>query len=417
MKPIQRFLWCASWVVASVAPAAAHAQVFTNINRLGSTRLMEPGGISTTLTATNPIGRRDCASHERWSMTVTFAANPAGMNTTSLDYYVGADMTACATSTQRSMSTTTTPSVTTPRCWRINQLPSLTRSNPPVGLSYTVEIESRYLVNPVTGDCLDTSATTQGTAGTNYLSLVASPPMDMNVVGTIAIPFDVAPPDPPTSVTASPGEGAINVGWTYTSTTTTTTTDTDASTTTTSGVPTDLQGFWLLCDPPLREAPSDAGADAGDVGVDAALDVADDDPDPVDPGTPGDTSCSATTVLGTAMFDPNDDEQFERYRCSNSILSSTSTSGTAQGLVNGRAYHVAVVAQDLAGNRSTVAVASTCVRPAPVTDFWEWYRTQGGAAQPGLCDARPGRGGATGAYGWIMLAVTGAAWRRRRRIR
>ncbi|MEZ4408800.1 MAG: hypothetical protein R3A52_20355 [Polyangiales bacterium] len=371
--------------------APASAQVFTNVQRSGSPRLNEPGGVSNSLLPSSPIGIRDCEG-EVWRFTVNFSGSASGGAANTLQYYVGADESACAMANARAPV-----SAGTARCWPIRQTPSLTVTNPTTPLSYTVEIQSRYLVDPEGGNCRN-PGTTQGNAATNYLTLLAFPPSDNNVVGTYSITYDVQPPDAPFDVTASSGEGAVNVGWSYSGSLTTTEAGTSAA-------PADLQGFWLLCDPPAGNATSVDGGDGGDASVDATVSLdAGDDEDEED-------TCGESAL---STLDPNDDTAFQRYRCS-SLIAPNATEGRAEGLSNGRLYRVAVVAQDLAGNRSTLALSSRCVRPQPVTDFWELYRAQGGQGQPGFCSARPwARGGA--AWAWIMVGAVAAlaAWRRRR---
>lgn len=389
---VKRGLLCALASALSLSPADALAQVFTMPVRSGSPRESEPGGVTGSLRVTQPVGRRDCANEE-WS----FVVNIGGLSTaTRLEYWIGVDQMACATAANRYPVASGTP-----RCWPIQQTPSLTYLNPTVPLSYTVRVRSAYLLAPLTGNCSDLQ-TTQGNVGTNYLTLLASPPSDNNIVATYAISYDIEPPQTPTDVTLSPGEGAVITRWTYTgttSTTTTTTTTTDGGATT-SSVPRDLQGFWLLCDPPPSRAASDAGASGTDASV--GLDVE----------TDGE---GATGTCGTAGFenlDPNDEAQFERYRCSD-LLGATATRGSAVGLQNGVSYRVAVVAQDLAGNRSALGLATTCVRPQPVTDFWEHYRASGGAAEPLGCATRPGA--RVSGVGLAWATVLFAAWKRRTR--
>ncbi len=369
----------------------ASAQVFTNIARSGSPRTQDPGGIQSSLNISSPIGIRDCESEE-WTFTINYSANPGGMATTSLQYFIGADAMACAMANARAPVTSGTA-----RCWPIRQTPSLTFTNPTTPLSYTVRIQSRYLIDPEGGNCA-TPGTTQGTANTNYLSVLAFPPSDSNVIGTYAVAYDVTPPDAPTDVVAGPGEGAAIVTWTYPGSLST---DTDGGTTT--AAPPDLQGYWLLCDPPLSTTASDGGTDAGDSSY-VRLDADDEEEDD---GAGGTCGASALTTLN-----PNDSAAFARYRCSD-LVGATATRAVAQGLTNGRPYHLAVVAQDLAGNRSVVAVAPTCVTPVPVTDFWESYRAAGGQALPGACAVAAGRVGASGA--WIGLTIGIAVWVRRRR--
>ena len=162
------------------------AQVFTNISRSGSPRTRDPGGVQGSLNTTSPIGRRDCEGEE-WTFTINYSANPGGMTTTSLQYFIGADAMACAMANARAPVTSGTP-----RCWPIRQTPSLTFTNPTTPLSYTVHIQSRYLVDPEGGNCV-TPGTTQGTSNTNYLAVLAFPPSDSNVIGTYPISYDVTP--------------------------------------------------------------------------------------------------------------------------------------------------------------------------------------------------------------------------------
>lgn len=373
-----------------LTPSVAAAQVFTMPTRAGSPRENEPGGVSGSLRPTQPIGRRDCADEE-WS----FVVNYAGLSgATRLEYWVGVDMMACAMAQNRHPVSSGTP-----RCWPIQQSPSLTFLNPTTPLSYTVRIKSRYLISPLTGNC-ETVDTTQGLVGTNYITLLASPPSDNNIVGTYAVSYDIEAPQTPTDVTLSAGEGAVNVRWSYAGATT----STDADGGTTSAVPRDLQGFWLLCDPPPNAAPTDAGV--SEAGVDAGLRL--------DVETDGDGTSATCGTTGFESLNPNDEAQFARYRCSD-LLGVTATRGSATGLTNGVAYRVAVVAQDLAGNRSALGLPTTCVRPQPVTDFWESYRAAGGTAEPISCAARPGAraSGALVALGLGSLLI--AAHRRTRR--
>jgi len=384
-----RGLACA--IAVALTAGEASAQVFTMPVRAGSPRESEPGGVSGSLRVTQPIGKRDCP-REEWS----FVVNIGGLSSaTRLEYWVGVDQMACATAANRYPVASGTP-----RCWPIQQTPSLTYLNPTVPLSYTVRVRSAYLLAPLTGDCNDLQ-TTQGNVGTNYLTLLASPPSDNNIVATYAVSYDIEAPQTPTDVTLSPGEGAVNVHWTYTGTTASTTPTTDADGGTTSSVPRDLQGFWLLCDPPPSRVVTDSGAPSTDASV--GLDVE------TDEGTGA--TCGTT---GFESLDPNDDAQFERYRCSN-LLGATATRGSASGLENGVSYRVAVVAQDLAGNRSALGLPTTCVRPQPVTDFWEHYRAAGGAAEPLGCATRPGA--RASGIGLALGAALLAAWKRRARRR
>lgn len=382
------------WVSSVGLPASA--QVFTMPTRTGSPRETEPGGVGGALLVTSPIGLRDCAT-EVWRFVINYQGVMGG-SATQLQYFIGIDGTSC------SMANTRYPvAVGGARCWPIQQMPSLTVTNPTVPFSYTLEVQARYLVDPLNGDCSNPS-TTQGPVGVNHLALIGSPPGDNNQVGTFSVNYDTQPPEPPFEIVASPGEGTASVSWRYQG-------GVSTSEGGVSAPPPDLQGFWILCDPPRSSNNVDAG-DAGDAGrADAGR--RDEEEEEEDASASGGT-CDST---GLELLDPNNEEQFERYRCSN-IFGATATTGVATGLSNGRPYRIAVVAQDLAGNRSTVALASACVTPQPVTDFWESYRGAGGAGTPGFCAARPGATG-RGAPGVAALMVGAvavmAAWRRRRR--
>ena len=134
---------------------------------------------------------------------------------------------------------------------------------------------------------------------------------------------------------------------------------------------------------------------------------------PLDAGADGGT-CPANPF---ASLDVTDDAQIRAALCTTETVASTARTLQLGGLAPGVPYSFAVVAEDLAGNRSTVAFASDCVRPRAVTDFWEQYRSQGGQAAPGACAvATPGRG-SLGAGGFALagLVAVGALVRRRRR--
>jgi hypothetical protein len=189
------------------------AQVFTMPVRAGSPRENEPGGVNGTLQPTQPVGLRDCADEE-WTFVINYQGSASA---TRLEYWIGVDQMACATAANRYPVSSGTP-----RCWPLQQTPSLTYQNPTVPLSYTVRIKSRYLVSPLTGSCTDLQ-TTQGNIATNYLTLLASPPSDSNIVATYPIVYDIEAPQTPTDVTLSAGENSANVQWTYAGSTTSST--------------------------------------------------------------------------------------------------------------------------------------------------------------------------------------------------
>jgi hypothetical protein len=188
--------------------------------------------------------------------------------------------------------------------------------------------------------------------------------------------FDAEPPPLPKNVKATPGEDAINVSW-------------DAL----ESQQSEVEAFQVLCanadgspvfdapaqplyDTPARLCGSTApvsffpGEGATPTGPDAG------------PGEAPDAGASpdAGEVYAAALPDwmANLDE---RYVCGTE--GQTSTSIRISGLRNGQAYRVALLVVDDA--RNVVAVDLGEVTPKEVTDFWEDYHDQGGAADGGIC--------------------------------
>ncbi|MFO0609745.1 MAG: hypothetical protein U0324_41690 [Polyangiales bacterium] len=385
-----------AWTIAAaltLAGAGAGAQISTPVRTVGRNRA--------AVNAQAPLGRLDCDSREK----ITFQVNYPGDGNTfsSLQFWVGTQASSC-------MDMATRYPATNAVCWQIAG--STISGQQSMYSNNDFQIEARYLVDPLGGNCASPTTPSRGTINTNYLSLLVQTNSGLVMTGmSIGIPFDLDPPSTPASVTARPGEGSIEVAWTYSASTTSTTTDaatttTDDATTSTTTSTTDLAGFWVVCDPPGAAA-ADAGADGGaDAGADAGLDV----PDNV-LGADAGASCGADFPA----IDLYNAAQFNRY-ARGGRTSATSTSLTVSGLANGVSYRCAVVAEDNAGNR-TISAPSTCVTPVPVTDFWERYRSDGGGATI-ACAARPARPGARGsvaALATLSLAAAALAARRRRR--
>jgi hypothetical protein len=211
--------------------------------------------------------------------------------------------------------------------------------------------------------------------------------------------YDLLPPAPPREVDLTNFEDRVEVRWSYGSTGTAATdagatTDVvdagsdvvdagpvDAGPSTATGGEETVSRFYVLCDPPTTQ-----------------------DPVAMDAGTCGTGALSA--------LDLTRDDLLARHRCADETGATVRATNLARVRL-GASYQVAVVAEDLAGNRSRVALAARCGSANPVTDFWETYRGAGGVAEPGMCAARPT--GARAAGGWALgLAVALAAWRRRR---
>lgn len=378
-----------AWTIAaalSLAGAGAEAQI-SNPRRVGGDQLM--------VNSVRPIGRLDCESGQRISFQVTYAGDGTTFN--ALQMWVGAQATSCTDMATRHPATNAV-------CWPIAA--AVVGGMQSMYLNNDFQIEARYLVDPLGGNCASPTTPSRGTVNTNFLSLLVVSGAGTVMTGMpLGVPFDLDPPATPTNVAARPGEGAIEVSWRYSASTTVTDAGTvvdDAGSTTTST--TDLRGFWVLCDPPANAA-ADAGADAGaEAGVDAGLDV----PDNILGGDAG-ASCGATFPT----IDLYNTAQFNRY-ARGGITSVTASSLAVTGLTNGQTYRCAVVAEDNAGNR-TMSAPSTCATPVPVTDFWERYRSAGGGAAV-ECAARPwARADARGLLVTLSLAAAAFAARRRRR--
>jgi MYXO-CTERM domain-containing protein len=85
-----------------------------------------------------------------------------------------------------------------------------------------------------------------------------------------------------------------------------------------------------------------------------------------------------------------------------------------EDLVTDADYYLAVTVTDATGNESLLSdVVSATTQP--VTDFWEYYRSQGGPDEGGFCATAPTRGG----HGAALLGLAGLAglMARRRRHR
>lgn len=379
-----------AWILAAslaLAGAGAEAQISNPIRTVG----MQQANVN----AAHPLGRLDCESRERINFQVTYAGDGSTFNM--LQVWAGTQATSC-------MEMSTRHPATNAVCWPIAA--AVVNGQQSMYFNSNFQIEARYLIDPLGGNCAAPTTPSRGTINTNYLSLLVTSGAGVVMTGmSIGIPFDLDPPATPTDITARPGEGSIEVAWRYRSSASgvadASTVD-DVDTTGNATATTDLAGFWVLCDPPTSGG--DAGADASvDASADAGLDV----PGNVFGGDAG-TSCGGdfpTIDLYGA--------QFGRY-ARGGRTSANASSLQVDGLTNGNTYRCVVVAEDIAGNR-TVSAPSACVTPVPVTDFWERYRSDGGGA-PVACSARPGpRGGSRAALVTLSVVAAALAARRRRR--
>jgi hypothetical protein len=408
-----------------LAPALAGAQAsvtITQVTRFNSPRASEvPSGV---VPITDPIGIRDCRC-ELWRVQGNYVSPPNGQN---LEFWIGATPDSCKTSTNRFSSSNPT---TNPTCFQINTsaVPSQ-----PVGTgqnSFDVVIPARFLVDPLNGQCVPPGSFS--TINTVNLSVLIRPPNEDPPIANQPFSYNLVPPPAPTSATATAGENSATVTWTI------------GQVTDDGGIPSippQVSGFWVLCvprppsfdagtpfvcDSAVREdATVDVPTDiATDIATDGARDVVTSDIATMDVTMDAATSFDASTMDGggggvcTATFppgfDPNNDEQFQQFRCSN-LLGRTATSFHVTGLTNGAGVQFAVVTQDTAGNRSVLSPLTACTTPQLVTDFWEYYESQGGQVKPGFCAVHPGFAGSS-AVGVVAFGGAVAALVRRRRAR
>jgi len=343
MGPIRTFL-CVVGAALLVAPAAVAQRVTFVSRNVGDGA---PGVLSA----------RTCPT-ERWTFRVA-SGDPA--RTEAPEIWLA-----------RGRTCTFDP--TDVRCVRAASIVPVREARCESGVCWTFDLPGALLVDPVAASC-----ETRGSGSTAVIARWA----------TLAVAFpdgrigwDTLPPAAPVGVTVTaPGESTLQVGWASPSPSaasehdggedadaldasdTTDSTPDDASepfdgetdvadvvnATGASGVEA-LRGYWLLCE-------------AVD-GVDA-----------------GEGECPSGGFVG---LDVDDDAALTRFaaQCGRGteLIAPTVTSVTLTGLPEGRAYRFAVVAEDLAGNRSTPTRASRCATARRVTDFWERYRSAGGMA-------------------------------------
>jgi len=286
------------------------------------------------------------------------------------------------------------PGATVPRCFQLCGTDLRDHCAEPLlagATQYTVSVPAARLVDAVNAQCPTLEETRR-------VFLV----VDGTVVArSLLITLDTLQPAPVSSPSATAEEGTARLAWDYTladagsavldaGTDDAAVVEDTGVVTPTPGVPRNetLRAVYVLCDPPRGGESRDAG-----------------------PLPDGAVAC------GTGAFadlDPNNDAQLAAFRC-NDPDAGVGSPTAITGLRNGVSYRFAVVAEDRAGNRSTLALTQACSTPSSSTDYWEHYRQQGGGAVPGFCSVRPGPAGAGGVALGAFALVAGWAVRRRRR--
>lgn len=390
------------------APGLAHAQRGSGdtvnwnstqtVSRSNPTRSAELGRDTTV---DDGIGIRDCNCGDVWRFSAPYTPRSGARN---VEFWVGTTADACRNSANRGASGTAQT------CWQINAESGVTTQAVGGANNIDVSVPARWLVDPVNGQCTP-PGTGRSLTGNLYFTAIFRPPDDSTPYGSYQIDYNLQPPTPPLTISASGLESAARVTWSVTAT------DSDGGTT--GNVSNTVRGFYVMCfpGPPVPDGGTiDAGTSCNgdgfrfDAGTDASMDATD------NPGTlPDGGVCTVSGV--PAGFDVHDDVQFARYRCSTLLGVGTSTFDV-RNLSNGTPYRFAVVTQDTAGNRA-MSTVTPCTVPQPVTDFWEYYEGSGESmARPGFCAvSRRGvgttRGAGVGAFAVLGAGAVGAAlWRR-----
>jgi hypothetical protein len=299
-----------------------------------------------------------------------------------------------------------------------------------MGTCWTFTVASPFLVSPNTGAC-----TADATGYTRVFAWV-----DDERIVSPRVAWDTLAPAAPTSVTAArDGESAVNLSWNYV--VPLVTTDAAVDVMDASDAVADVHADGVVLDAISTDA-SDAVVDVhmdGEVLDADTTDVVTSDVEPPDVA-PVDVATDVTrtrtreyetvrrfwvlceSVTSDAAcgnfgsLDVTNDSVLAEYsaQCglaADTVLTNNRVSLT--GLRMGQVYRYGVVAEDLAGNRSVVAVASTCVGPGAYTDFWESYRSSGGTAQPG-CHTTPGNDRSRDWVVWLGITVIAVLIRKKR---
>lgn len=179
--------------------------------------------------------------------------------------------------------------------------------------------------------------------------------------------YDTRPPPLPDNLTATGGEGSIELSWAIP--------DANAA---------DLFAFQAFC----MDASGAAVGDGGTPLYSTTADVC---------GIPDPQTLTITTLDGDGTevtAAPTEFINLNKAFICGTQESGTATSLTISGLTNGAEYTVALIAVDFYGNPTGTFFSRTVI-PQPVTDFWEDIHDRGGKIEGGFCstgggDALPG---------------------------
>jgi len=376
--------------VLLAAPAAGAQLVpLAFVSRAGS-----PRG-ATTLSAR--INRVDCAADEVITVTASLPAPAAGV----AELWVS-ETTSCDPSVREPNLGATCFPICSPSTRRACTLPYAEGER-----EYTFRVPVRWIIDPRLGLC---SAVT----GRRYLQVVVGDTVVARSSPSMRV--DLVLPQAPQSVVASLGgpEQTATITWGYATP--------DAGTVAVDSGPVDSG---------LVDSGSDAGVEDAATAVDVPVDTgvgpsADPEVETLSrfyvlcsppPGAPPPPAIDggACPAVPFAGLDVSDDAQLQRWSCTRTSIEPTARTVMVEGLPAATPHRFAVVAEDLAGNRSAVTYAGDCVSPRAINDFWEEYRRQGGQADPGACSVGAAGMGRGAGGGGLLLGLLGLGWALRRR--
>lgn len=163
-----------------------------------------------------------------------------------------------------------------------------------------------------------------------------------------------------------------------------------------------------VCSDPLLSGGTTVG---GTSSTTTTTEVLDDAGNVVDSAVVGPTNGGIWTPPAGHVLNPN-------ATTGSTITGQTNSTYTITGLTNAKSYTVVVAAVDNYGNVGPPSTQA-CDCPAPVTDFWKTYRTDGGGAGGGFCalEAVGAPAGSTVAFAGAGSLVVATLRRRRRKKR
>jgi hypothetical protein len=260
-----------------------------------------------------------------------------------------------------------------PTCTQLSSTSDIDANLYPGGVYKNFNLYQVVNANQTTVDCLQLDnannsifalVDTKGGA-TNYDYSASQVAGQLTGETTTGSGVDTKPPPLPTSISASPGEGGINISWKPPTANNTDIAYYQALCATLDGSPararvaspryTTTQSICPGITPPATETPSKTvldNSESGEMAIEAP----------------------PTGAFGT--LDAN-------YICGEANTS-TASSLSISGLDNGTPYQVILLAIDLHGNFAATYFDHT-ITPIPVTDFWEDLHGRGSKTEGGLC--------------------------------